>query len=210
MTVLWDWNGTLFDDFEICRYTIDKLLENNGLDKLRSDEEYRNAFCFPITEFYKNLGLDFDKKPFADLAAEYMDVYLPLSRDKAKCGLNVNAIETLSAFREKGYSQYIISASRADILKKQVESFGIENFFDGIAGIGDIYAGSKAEIALEWQRQNDVAPEETVFIGDSLHDFEIAKLLSCRCLLYSGGHQALSENGEYPVINSLAKAVDLI
>lgn len=208
--VLWDWNGTLFDDFEICRYTIDRLLEMNGLSKLHSDEEYRRAFCFPITEFYKNLGLDFDKKPFSALAAEYMEINLPLSRDKSRCGLNSDALKTLEAFRQKGYLQYIISASKSDILKKQVESFGIENYFEEIAGIGDIYAGSKAEIALEWREKNGISPENVTFIGDSLHDFEISKLLSCSCLLYSGGHQALPESNDYTVINSLAKAVELI
>lgn len=208
--ILWDWNGTLFDDFEICRYTIDKLLTSNGLPPLESDEDYRRKFCFPITRFYENLGLDFSKKPFEKLAVEYMDIYIPLSRDKKVCNLNCDAVKTLSAFSEKGYRQYIISASKADVLKSQVESFGIEKFFSEIAGIGDIYAGSKAEIALEWEKKNGVSPSDIVFIGDSLHDFEIASLLGCRCLLYTGGHQEIPESKNYEKINSLIKAVDLI
>lgn len=208
--ILWDWNGTLFDDFDICRYTIDKLLTDNGLPTLSSDEEYRRKFCFPITRFYKNLGLDFSKKPFEKLAVEYMDIYIPLSRDKKVCNLNKNAVKTLSAFSKKGYRQYIISASKADVLKSQVGSFGIEKFFAEIAGIGDIYAGSKAEIALEWEKKNGVSPSDIVFIGDSLHDFEISSLLGCRCLLYTGGHQNIPESKGYEKINSLAKAVDLI
>ena len=93
--VLWDWNGTLFDDLDACRYVLDKLLENHGLLPRKTVESYREVFCFPIIEFYKNAGFDFSKTTYEVLAREYMDMYIPLSYDKEKCKLNPDAKETL-------------------------------------------------------------------------------------------------------------------
>lgn len=209
--ILWDWNGTLFDDFEICRRTIDKLLENHGVKPLKTAEKYREVFQFPVTEFYKNAGLDFEKTPFEVLAKEYMDMYIPLSEDKTQCKLNENAVFILQTLKERGFSQEILSASKIDTLKKQVESFGIEKYFDNIMGINDIYARSKAEIAREWKETRHIPAENIVFIGDSMHDLEIAEILGCRCLLFGGGHQYIPEKSDrYEKINYLTEVAEKV
>ena len=49
-------------------------------------------------------------------------------------------------------------------------------------------------------------------IGDSTHDYQVAKALGVRCILYSGGHQyaqALAATGA-PVVPTLTAAADLI
>lgn len=33
-TIVWDWNGTLLDDVELCRHTINRLLVKRGLKRL--------------------------------------------------------------------------------------------------------------------------------------------------------------------------------
>lgn len=210
--ILWDWNGTLFDDLDICRYTIDRLLKNHGLKPLKTKENYRKAFQFPITQFYKNIGLDFIETPFEALAEEYMNIYIPLSRDKNKCNLNKEAKDTLKILKDRGFKQNILSASKIDTLKNQVRSFGIENYFEDIMGIGDIYAKSKSETAIKWKKKNSIPTDNIIFIGDSLHDLEISELIGCKCFLYSGGHQQISEdaNGKYEKIDSLTEVIKKI
>ncbi len=208
--VLWDWNGTLFDDFDICMYTIDILLENHGVRPLGTADKYRSVFKFPITEFYKQAGLDFSETPFEILAKEYMDIYTPLSRDKSRCGLNPDAESVLRSLCEKGIKQEILSASKIETLKMQVESFGIEKYFDNLMGISDIYARSKAEIALEWKNKNKIPTEDIIFVGDSLHDFEVSEIIGCRCLLYTGGHQMIPDSKKYEKISSLTEVLEKI
>ena len=76
------------------------------------------------------------------------------------------------------------------LLTEQIAQFEIQHYFAAILGLGDIYAGSKEEIGRQYLQSCGIAPEETLMIGDTLHDAEVAQALSCRCILASGGHQA--------------------
>ena len=35
---VWDWNGTLFDDVDICIYSINELLARHGLKRLDAEK----------------------------------------------------------------------------------------------------------------------------------------------------------------------------
>ena len=55
-------------------------------------------------------------------------------------------------------------------------------------------------------------PESTVFIGDTLHDYDVAQAIGCRCILVEGGHQlpeTLKNSGAI-VAKSLPHAAEII
>ena len=62
--VFWDWNGTLLDDVEVCIESMNELLDEYGLPRLQGREQYHGVFGFPVSEYYRRLGFDFDKVPF--------------------------------------------------------------------------------------------------------------------------------------------------
>ena len=49
--VIWDWNGTLLDDFEISIDAINEMFEERGMPKFKDKEDYLKHFCFPIDAF---------------------------------------------------------------------------------------------------------------------------------------------------------------
>lgn len=197
--VIWDWNGTLFDDLDLCLYCINRLLYNNGYKTLPTMEAYKKVFGFPIKDYYKRAGFDFSKKPYTELAHEYMDMYLPMAKFAP---LNKDAVSALEAFKAKGYKQYILSATELSNLKAQVSMFPIDKYFDGLLGIENVYAASKARLAHNFlEEHSDI--EEIIFIGDTYHDLEVAKILNAKTFLYNGGHQIIEPNENYTVINSL-------
>ena len=51
--VVWDWNGTLFDDVALCIQVMNGMLEKRGLPRLAGPEQYRQVFTFPVEEYYK-------------------------------------------------------------------------------------------------------------------------------------------------------------
>ena len=73
--VVWDWNGTLFDDVALCIQVMNGMLEKRGLPQLAGPEQYRQVFTFPVEEYYKALGFDFGREPFSQLAVEYISEY---------------------------------------------------------------------------------------------------------------------------------------
>ncbi len=186
-TVIWDWNGTLFDDLKICIATENEMLKKRNLPTIDSLEKYFECFTFPIKKFYENLGLDFTKESYEDVAAEYIMGYegrLP------ECKLMSGAEETLARIKNAGIQQAIISASGSESLKKQMQPFGINEYFSEILGIHDNLAESKVGLALSFFRESGIDPKEAVFIGDTLHDFEVAEAAGCRCILIAAGHHS--------------------
>ena len=49
-TIVWDWNGTLLDDVELCMTSINRLLQEHHLPQL-DHEHYQRVFQFPIIEY---------------------------------------------------------------------------------------------------------------------------------------------------------------
>ena len=68
--VVWDWNGTLFDDVALCIQVMNGMLEKRGLPRLAGPKQYRQVFTFPVEEYYKALGFDFSREPFSQLPAQ--------------------------------------------------------------------------------------------------------------------------------------------
>jgi len=202
-TIIWDWNGTLLDDAEICREAINKMLKVRNLPELIL-EKYRDVFTFPVIEYYKEVGFNFDIEEWEPVAMEFISLYLSAL---PSCGLTPFATLTLEKFKQKGYRQAIISAMEHDALLKSVSALGISEYFDFIGGIGDHYGGGKIENARNYFNQVGLNPEMITLIGDTLHDSEVAAELQCKCILVATGHQSfqrLQETG-LPVITDLSE-----
>ena len=59
--VAWDFNGTVLDDVSIGITAVNRLLERRSLRIIESEEAYRELFDFPVIDYYKRLGFDFEK-----------------------------------------------------------------------------------------------------------------------------------------------------
>ena len=59
--IIWDFNGTIFNDVNIGIESINVLLKRRGLKEISDINEYRESFGFPIVEWYKHLGFDFER-----------------------------------------------------------------------------------------------------------------------------------------------------
>ena len=184
-TVLWDWNGTLLDDVWTGTAAMNALLEKYKLPLLRDTAHYREVFCFPISEYYDKLGVGGDLFPIT--SHEWMAQYNAL---EGRCLLREGAMDSLRAFRDAGWRQAVLSASKLDNLLRQMQRYDVLPFFDAVLGLDHIYATSKVEIGRAWLRAQQIDPADCVMIGDTLHDAEVARALGCRCILASGGHQS--------------------
>lgn len=184
--IIWDWNGTLLDDVAVCIDVMNGMLRRRGLCEL-TPESYREIFTFPVENYYRAAGLDLEREPFTRLAAEYIGEF---NRRAMECGLRHGAKETLEALSQKGYVQIIVSASERRALAGQVEHYGIGGYFQAVLGIGDILAVTKEGVARRYMEENRIPAGGTTFIGDTGHDWQVARGIGCRCLLMEGGHES--------------------
>jgi phosphoglycolate phosphatase len=184
--LIWDWNGTLFNDLILGVEIINKLLNLNKLP-LITYEQYRNIFTFPVSDYYKKVGFDFEKVSFEVLGKMFMDEY---ESRKYEMNLFEGARELLHFVKEKGIKQSVLSAYKQDTLLEVLQHYGIKEFFENISGLDNIYAGSKEQIGLELRKKIKLKKEEILLIGDTLHDADVAKTIDVDCVLISNGHQS--------------------
>jgi len=100
--------------------------------------------------------------------------------------------EILSYFSEKGINQYIFSSSQNRFIEPTLSQFGIDGHFKTVLGAKDCYVGSKAERTRDYLLSNSISPEEALFIGDMVHDSDVASFIGADCILISSGHQSES------------------
>ena len=183
--VIWDWNGTLLDDLDISIKSVNKLLAKRGLKTLNSVAEYHDVFGFPVIDYYRRIGFDFEKEPFEIIAKEFIATY---NSYESQMALHKGTLPVLEKFKAENINQVILSACEKNNLIRQAEMLGVSQYFTKIMGIEDIYAGGKLAIGKAYMKQ--IPAGQTVFIGDSTHDFEVACDMGCDAILIAGGHQS--------------------
>jgi phosphoglycolate phosphatase len=184
--VIWDWNGTLFNDVQLCVSIVNNLLNSKGLPPL-SQSEYKNIFTFPVKDYYSAAGFDFSKYSFEDLGKIWMDEY---EERKVSADIFKGASEVLSHLKYRGIGQSILSAYKHDTLLSIVKYFELLHYFDNVCGLDNIYASSKVNLGKALMTKLQLHEHEVVFIGDTLHDLEVAESIGADCILIANGHQS--------------------
>ncbi|NBC84093.1 MAG: HAD hydrolase-like protein [Bacteroidetes bacterium] len=204
-TIIWDWNGTLLDDTDICIQVVNGMLRKRNLPEINFDI-YQAQFGFPVKNFYKKIGFDLSDEGFEDLAVEYIEAYLS---DFNRCSLQPHVEDTLKRARDNGYQNYVLSAMEQRTLEKSVSSHGLSKFFVGLKGITDFHAKGKIERGRELFDEQQIDSLHTILVGDTTHDFEVAQGLECNCILVGNGHysaQRLRQECPVQVVNNVSEA----
>lgn len=182
---IWDFNGTVLNDMSAGIRAVNELLFARGLPTIESIEKYRSIFGFPVKNYYEELGFDFSKEPYDKIAHEWVALYLEYVKD---CSLCDGVIDTLEKFKKIGLKQVLLSATEKKMLDSQISDLNLNNEFDEILGLDNIYAVSKLSMACEWKKKN---PDMSAFmIGDTEHDFAVASAMGIDCYLVCSGHQS--------------------
>ena len=199
--IIWDWNGTLLDDAWLCVDVMNGMLKERGMP-LKTVEEYRELFDFPVKDYYIKLGYDFDKEPFDEVGMEFIVRY---NKRQGETMLHPEVREVLAKISSFGFSQNILSAREQQELITETKSLDVFSNFELIRGLDDHYAHGKTEAGMLLVKDIGVPKDKMLFIGDTRHDAEVAAELGIDCILVPNGHQSehrLRRLG-VPIIHSL-------
>jgi phosphoglycolate phosphatase len=185
--VIWAWNGTLLNDVALGHRMLNYLQNVKGIAP-SSFEDYRAMFTFPITDFYKKAGLFENMESFQKLADIYIKEY---ERQVGDCFLQDGAEEVLDGLEKNKITSSILTASLESMARSQIKHYGIDKYFIAVTGKDDYYASGKCELVLTHLSKIEYSPQEIVFVGDTLHDAEIAHEIECDCILVQNGHQEI-------------------
>jgi phosphoglycolate phosphatase len=185
-SVIWDWNGTLLDDAWLCVDVMNGMLLQRGLPSITLDI-YRNIFDFPVRDYYRKLGFNFDNEPFETVGMEFMVLY---NQRQKECTLHPEVLFVLDEISRLGLSQSILSAREENELKQETVELDVSRFFVKVYGLDDHYAHGKTDVGKRLLNDLGVPKEKIIFIGDTRHDSEVADELGIDCILVPNGHQS--------------------
>lgn len=209
--IVFDFNGTLVDDLDVSIDALNACIKKFLVDvEPVSKECYLEIFRFPVGPLYQELGFDFTKLDYNVLANYFISYYE--SRAFNECKLFEEVVPVLNDLKERGYKLFILSASYIDLLIDMLKKYGILHYFDGLVALKNKHGGSKIESGKEYFKENNIDPKTCVMIGDTIHDYEVAKELGMDCISYDKGHNSnsklLSVNNK--VISNLKEIIKFI
>ena len=205
--IIWDFNGTILDDVETGIRSVNKLLHDRGLPVIESKEAYRAVFGFPIIDYYRRLGFNFEVEPYEVIAPLWVEQYM-INVESAPIFSDVR--QTMAYFEEKGIAQTLLSATEKNMLLGQLKELGLDGCFRQVLGRDDIHAASKGGVAKAWREENREA--RVLMIGDTDHDLQVAREIGADCVLVCRGHQSREylESLGAPVCESLSELVEIL
>ena len=184
--VIFDWNGTLIDDAWIFVDILNALLIKRNLNQIHLND-YQELFCFPLINFYQNLGFDVTPEAFNILKEEFVVEY---NKRQFLAHLFPDTIETLNAITCNNIKLSILSASNQQILSSLTNFYSINHFFLNILGVDNYEAAGKEELGIGLLKSLKVPRRDIVMIGDTDLDYKVSQKLGIECILISRGHQS--------------------
>lgn len=185
--IIWDWNGTLLNDVWLCIDSINRLCVSYNIPPI-DEITYKELFDFPVQNYYERIGFDFNRLDFRVVGQEFIDFY---NERRFECKLHSRAHEILAELKSVGVKQYVVSAREQQQLAEEVAHYGLTACFESINGISDNYAGGKAELGKSFMQREGLNATKTLFVGDTIHDLHVARLMGVDCVLIPEGHHSL-------------------
>lgn len=182
--ILWDWNGTIIDDVGIALDAVNHMLRLEKLPTITM-EEYRKAMGTPILRFYEHF-FDMNKIDSDWIAAHFHDYY---DGHEEELTLHEGVEAVLRQEKQRGCRQIILSSSATTVIWRYMDKFQLSPYFEELLGAEDYLAASKIERAVKYFQDKKIPPREAVLLGDTVHDYEVAREIGVDCILLTYGHQ---------------------
>ncbi|NUS72207.1 MAG: HAD family hydrolase [Corynebacteriales bacterium] len=205
--LVWDWNGTLFDDANATLAATNDVFAPFNITL--THERYLETFRRPLQDFYTDvLNRPVSNEEFLELDEVFHSAY---RRHMLDCALTADATHAINTWAQTKQQQSLLSLWGHNELLPLVEHFGLTSRFVRIDGRRTARVDSKADPLRAHLSALNITADSVVMIGDSLDDAAAAKATGARCVLYTGGAHSpatLAQTG-FPVATSLAAAIEL-
>lgn len=165
-TILFDLDGTLIDSLELilnsARYAFEKLER-----VCPSDEEWLAGVGIPLFVMFRRYARD--EADCTSLIAAYREYQMANHDRLVRCYDGV--VDTVQCLHQAGHQLGIVTSKSEALAMRGLAHVGLARYMDTIVGC-DASTRHKPDpepvrIALE---RLDCAPENAVFVGDSVHD----------------------------------------
>ena len=200
--IIFDWSGTLVDDLPAVWAATNHVLTQSGREELTLGR-FRAEFCLPFARFYERYT---PHVPMAQLEqwfhARFREVQgsvVPLPHARA----------FLEFCRSQRMRTFVLSTVHREHFAVQNERTGFAPFLDRPY----VEIWDKRQKIHEILEENQLAPRETLFIGDMEHDIDTARhggIQSCAVLTGYNSLEQLTAAGPDLIVEHLGELQEIL
>jgi phosphoglycolate phosphatase len=205
--LIFDWDGTLADSTAAIVACMQAAIEQNGLPA-RSGQEIRDIIGLGLVEAVICLYPDTPGINHERLADSYRQYYR--THYRGKTSLYPQVIQVLEKLHERDYFLAIATGKSRRGLDSSLEETGTRHFFHMSRCADETFSKPHPQMLHDILSVLDVPPENTLMIGDSSYDIEMARAAGCHPVAVSYGSQERQRLLEYNPLVCLETLEELI
>ena len=169
--LVFDWDGTLCDSAAQITKAVHAAIADASLPE-RSDEQIKALIGIGIREFAQHLFPEHDEVLYAQFIDRYRYHFFAKI---AETTLFPGVTELLEQLKKQGYHLAIATSKSSAGIKKAIEEVNIEHLFDTTRGADQTSSKPDPHMLEEIMTELMVEPKETLMIGDTEFDLQMAK-----------------------------------
>ena len=177
--LVFDWDNTLVDSWEVIHVANSRTFEAMGL-KPWTFEETRQNVAKSLREAFPDLFGDRWEEARDFFYATYDEIHLDYIRPLPGAG------EALERFAELGLPLSVVSNKTASYLRKEVEALGWKEHFVRVHGAGDFERDKPDPMVVHAALGGNLADRGVWFISDNAIDMECGYRSGCTAVLMHG------------------------
>lgn len=208
--LIWDWNGTLFDDRRILLRSMAAAVTAHGT-VIGPDAVAAVGVARPMRAYFERvLGRELSEQQWRSVDTAFRTHYAALAREGE---LAAGAREALAAHHALGGKQALVSQWRHEELVPIVRSCGVLGYFDEV--IGRRGAEDKATLVERHLLRHRLDRRTVVLLGDTREDMIAAGTCGVRSVLVLGAsleptrRRTVPPSPAVPMTDSLVEAVQI-
>ena len=200
--IIFDWSGTLVDDLPAVWKATNHVFVQAQRGEM-SLEQFRAEFCLPFTKFYNRF--------VPDIPLPQLETWFHASFRQAQDSVMPlpHAQEFLDFCRGRGVRAFVLSTVHEEHFAAQSAATGFGKYIERqYVGVID-----KRKVIHRILEENNLRPEETLFVGDMQHDIETARhggVESCAVLTGYNGLQQLRASEPDVIVEHLGELRDIL
>ena len=184
--VLFDLDGTLLDSVPLIVKVTRETLESMGIHF--DDSTIRHSVGLPLRVQAHRFARDREQ--------EFIDIYRGIYRERLgdEARLFPGTLETLSTLRSNGFLTGVVTSKSARGTRKVLEFGGLSGVFECVITADDVaHPKPHPEPLVRAIEQLAVTSDESLYVGDSAFDVEMARRAGVRMIAVSWGARTRDE-----------------
>lgn len=194
--IVFDWDGTLMDSAAAIVSSIQAACLDLGIPP-PSDERARHIIGLGLQDALRGALPELDPARYREVAERYRYHYLARDHELV---LFQGAAELISALGESGYLLAIATGKTRQGLDRALNGCGLKASFHASRCADECHSKPHPQMLLELMEEFSLQPQDTLMIGDTTHDLQMAKHAGVGALAVTyGAHPRAPLEAEGPL-----------